>query len=78
MRFYLKVVHPFVALVVLGLCTYSAMFESFKFKPGEALGGGIPTYFLAKGLFCSVVLLLVGKILALMLEHRAERDHRGS
>jgi hypothetical protein len=31
--------------------------------PTNIIAGGIPTYFFAKGMFCGVALLLLGKIL---------------
>jgi hypothetical protein len=31
--------------------------------PSNIIAGGIPTYFFAKGMFCGVALLLLGKIL---------------
>ena len=42
------------------------------FKPAEMIKGGIPTYFLAKGLFCSAALFLVGRIVSLLGENDAK------
>lgn len=68
MRTYLKIINPLVALAVLTLCLWAAAFDEGKFKPSEILAGGIPTYFLAKGLFCSSTLILVGRIVSLISE----------
>jgi len=38
------------------------------FRPRDMLRGGIPTYFVAKGLFCSAALFLLGKVVSLMGE----------
>ena len=68
MKTYLRVVNPIVAALVLALCLWAASHDDGQFKPGGMLAGGIPTYFVAKGLFCSAILMLVGKIVALMIE----------
>ncbi len=67
MRTYLRIVNPIVAVVVFVLCVWAAAFEDGNFKPLGMLKGSIPTYFLAKGLFCSSALFLVGKILSVMI-----------
>ncbi len=66
MRTYLRIANPLVALVVLLLCLWSALFDDGHFQPQGILGGGIPTYFLAKGLFCSAALFLMGNILLVL------------
>ncbi len=66
MKTYLRIINPVVALLVLLLCLWAATFDDGNFKPLGVLKGGIPTYFLAKGLFCSSALFLVGKILSAM------------
>jgi hypothetical protein len=66
MKTYLKIINPIVAVLVLFLCLVAATFDDGNFKPLGILKGGIPTYFLAKGLFCSSALFLVGKILSVM------------
>jgi len=68
MKTYLKIVNPVVSFLVLLLCLWAAMNDDGKFQPIGMLKGGIPTYFLAKGLFCSSALFLMGKILSLMNE----------
>jgi hypothetical protein len=68
MKTYLRVMNPIVAALVLSLCLWAASHDDGKFKPEGMLAGGIPTYFVAKGLFCSATLMLVGKIVALMME----------
>ena len=64
MKTYLRIVNPIVAALVFLLCLWAATFDDGKFKPMGILSGGIPTYFFAKGLFCSSALLLFGKILS--------------
>lgn len=66
MRTYLRLVNPLIALLVLLLCFLAAFFDEGQFKLAEAIQGGIPTYFLAKGLFCSSALFLLGKVLEKM------------
>jgi hypothetical protein len=68
MKTYLRVVNPVVAALVLFLCVWAAMNGDDGFKPLGMFRGGIPTYFLAKGLFCSSALILVGKIVSLTLD----------
>ena len=68
MKTYLRVVNPLVAVVVLLLCLWAAMNGDNGFKPADMLKGSIPTYFVAKGLFCSSALFVMGKILSLMIE----------
>jgi hypothetical protein len=66
MKTYLRVVNPILAAVVFFLCVWASIFDEGKFKPHQIVEGGIPTYFLAKGLFCSSALFLVGKILSVL------------
>jgi hypothetical protein len=68
MKTYLRIVNPTIALVVLLLCLWAAMNGDEGFRPLGILRGGIPTYFVAKGLFCTFALFLMGKILSLMGE----------
>ena len=63
MRTYLRIFNPLIALLIL--CSFAAVKED-KDKPivrRNIVAGGIPTYFFAKGMFCGVALLLLGKIL---------------
>jgi hypothetical protein len=65
MRTYLRIFNPLIALLIFILCSFAAMKED-KDKPiviGNVVAGGIPTYFFAKGMFCGVALILLGKIL---------------
>jgi hypothetical protein len=74
MRTYLRTFNPLMALLVFVLCSFAAMKED-KDKPiviGNVVAGGIPTYFFAKGMFCGVALILLGKI----LENQLRRDDR--
>ena len=72
MKTYLRIVNPLVAALVLALCLRAATHDDGKFKPEGILAGSISTYFVAKGLFCSATLVLVGRIVTLMME-RAEK-----
>lgn len=67
MKTYLRVVNPIVAVLVLALCLVAATFEDGVFKPAGLLRGSIPTYFLAKGLFCSSALFILGRLLLHLL-----------
>jgi hypothetical protein len=75
MKIYLRAVNPVVAALVPGLRRWAATHDEGKFKPEAILAGSISTYFVAKGLFCSATLVLVGKIVALMME-RAEKQRQ--
>ncbi len=66
MKTYLRIINPIVAGLVLLLCLWAATFDEGRFRPAGIIKGGIPTYFLAKGLFCSSGLFLMGKILSTM------------
>ena len=74
MRTYLRIFNPLIALLIFILCSFAAVKED-KDKPivpTNIIAGGIPTYFFAKGMFCGVALLLLGKI----LENQLGRDDR--
>lgn len=68
MKTYLRIINPIVASVIFLLCLYAATVNEGNFEPSVLIKGGIPTYFLAKGLFCSLALLIIGKILSIMIE----------
>ncbi len=68
MKTYLRIFNPIIAALVLLLCVWAAMNDEHHFQPLEMFRGSIPTYFLAKGLFCSSALILIGKIVELMSE----------
>lgn len=68
MNTYLRIINPTIAVLVLALCLWAAMNGDNGFRPWGMLTGGIPTYFVAKGLFCSSALFLMGKILSLIGE----------
>lgn len=57
---YLYVINPLFALAVLLICLYAAGVDGGKFEPERIIKGGIPTYFVAKGIFCSSAMLLLG------------------
>jgi len=67
MKTYLRVINPIVAALVLVLCLWAAFFDKGTFTPSGVRDGGIPMYFVAKGLFCSSTLFIVGRILLILL-----------
>ena len=73
MKTYLQVINPIMAALVLLLCLYAAFFDKGTFIPSGVREGGIPMYFVAKGIFCSSTLFIVGRILLFMVT-KAERD----
>jgi len=72
MKTYLKIINPIVAVVVLLLCIWAGMQGENGFRALDPLRGGIPTYFLAKGLFCCSALILIGRILLILGERTAK------
>jgi hypothetical protein len=62
MKFFLKCVIPALAVAVLVLCLVAAFLDKGVMKISEAFQGGISTYFIAKGVFCSAALFLLGKL----------------
>jgi len=63
MKFYLRVVNPVIALVVFVLCFWAATNSDDKFNVFGIVIGGMNTYFFAKGIFTSLSLLILGRIL---------------
>ena len=68
---YLKYINPIVSLAVFLICLYAAMYEKGQYQEGSFYSGSIPTYFVAKGLFCGLALFLLGTILEVLLHSRA-------
>jgi hypothetical protein len=67
LRTYLRIINPIVSVLVLIICLWAGMVDEGDFKPAGVIKGSISTYFLAKGLFCSSALFVLGKILEMML-----------
>ena len=63
MKMYLRVINPIVSMSVLMICIWAAVRDEGTFEFLGPWEGGIPSYFIAKGLFCSSVLFILGKIL---------------
>jgi hypothetical protein len=63
MKFYLRVVNPVIAFVVFILCFWAATHSDETFNIFGIVIGGMNTYFFAKGIFTSVSLLILGRIL---------------
>jgi hypothetical protein len=64
MNFFLKYLVPCISIAVLALCLLAAYGDAGKesVRLSDAFRGGFPSYFLAKGLFCSTALFLLGKL----------------
>jgi len=76
MHTYLRIINPIIAVIVLILCLWAAIWDEGEFKPRGVLQGGIPTYFLAKGLFCSSALFILGKVLLAMTAKSGDRKNQ--
>ena len=73
MKFYLKFINPIISAIILIICIYAAINEKGSgLKVSNLIAGGLPTYFLAKGLFCSSTLFILGKILENILNKKIE------
>jgi len=70
MKIYLKIINPTLAILVLLLCTWSAVFDKGQVNIAGIIAGGFGSYFFAKGIFAFSSLLLLGKILLEIQEHR--------
>ena len=68
MKFYLRFINPIVSLAVLFFCLYAASYSNNKIEELGVFKGGLQTYFLAKGIFCSSALFILGRILLVLLE----------
>ena len=69
MKIYLRFINPVIALVVLLLCLWAAVAANDgQVMFSNLIHGGLPTYFFAKGLFCSSALFIGGKILEVVLQ----------
>jgi hypothetical protein len=60
---YLRFLNPLLALVIFGFCTWAAIYGDGEINFGGPLDGGIASYMFAKGIFCSLALLLMGALL---------------
>lgn len=67
MKTYLRLINPIVSVVVLLLCVWAATWDEGSFRLNQVARGGIPTYFLAKGLFCSAALFILGRMLLILI-----------
>ena len=61
----LKVFVIGIAILVFGICVYCFLLGNEVFK-GKFSNDAVPWYFLAKGLFCSVALYLLVRILEVL------------
>ena len=67
MKFYLTYLNPIFSLIIFVICIYAAIVDGGNVKYLALIDGGVPSYFLAKGIFCALALFLIGKILQQML-----------
>ena len=83
MKFYLKYINPAAALVVFSICLWlflgnyffhfgSPAYTDAKTPYQQGLNilmyDSLPLYFLAKGIFCSLMLFIFGKFFELWLD----------
>jgi hypothetical protein len=68
MRFYLNVVNPAIAFIVLILCFWAATYSDKSIEILGIVAGSMNTYFFAKGLFTCSTLLITGRILREILD----------
>ena len=73
MKFYLTVINPAIAVIILLLCTWAAIYgEMSSDAPGVnfigIIQGDLTSYFFAKGLFCSSALFISGRTLLALLQ----------
>ena len=64
---FLKIFNPIISVIVLLLCIWAAGSSDYVFKASNLFKGEFTTYFIAKGLFCSASLFILGKILEKMV-----------
>ncbi len=58
-----------LALVVLGICIYTFLLGNKVFE-GKFANEEIPWYFLAKGIFCSVAMMLLVRVVVHLKAHK--------
>jgi hypothetical protein len=70
MWYYLKIINPAIALSVFVLCTWAAIAgeNGASINIFGIVVGNMTTYFFAKGLYCSLSLFIIGKILLELLK----------
>lgn len=74
MKFYLKVINPIISIIVLGFCLWAGINDNNNVEIINLFKGGFLSYFLAKGLFCSSSLFILGKILELILQSKENQE----
>ena len=74
-----RYVTPVIALAVLVIGLISASYdgEGANFKYKGFFQDAVPTYFLAKSLFCSTALFLLGQLLAEIIKMNRGRNGSG-
>ena len=79
MRIYLRVINPIVALAVLLLCVYAGLRDmEGDFEPTAIYLININVYFLAKGLFCSSTLFILGIVASHLLGYGKTQELKSS
>jgi hypothetical protein len=75
MKFYLRVLNPIVALAVLLLCLWAGAHDmEGNWNPEIMFKSLFNTYFVAKGLFCSSALFILGVMAQRLLGLDAKPD----
>lgn len=85
MKFYLKYLNPIAALIVFALCfwlfignyfyhfgsnAYADQLTPYQKGLNIFMYDALPVYFLAKGIFCSLMLFLSGKFIEYWLDKK--------
>jgi len=79
MKTYLRVVNPIVALAVLLLCIYAGLRDmEGDFQPKAIYLININVYFIAKGLFCSSTLFILGIVASHLLGYGRSQELKPS
>ena len=75
MYLFSRYITPFIAVIVLVIGLISASYdgEGTNFKYKGFLLNAVPTYFLAKTIFCSTSLFLLGQLLAEIIQTNRRR-----
>ncbi len=74
MKFYLKVINPTLAILIMLICFWSATYDSGNFELFGIVSGAFSTYFFAKGLFAGTSIFLLGNILLNIISERNSSD----
>lgn len=76
MKFYLKVINPIIAALVVLICFWAATFNEDEFTLSGIVLGYLGSYFFAKGLFAGSSIFLLGNILQTILSAKDNSDYK--